>query len=75
MKEMLIQFGTGLLAKLIRYALTAVGGTGVAVSMPDGQPIHADQLAGGIVAIVVALGWSLWEDRVKAKKANSDNKA
>lgn len=68
MKETLTKLGTGLIAKLIRYALTGAGGVGLSTSMPDGQPINFEHLAAGLASIVVALGWSLWEDRIKKQQ-------
>ncbi len=75
MKNTLIQLGTGLIAKLLRYAITAAGGTIASTSMADGKPLDVEQLAGGIAAVLVALGWSVWEDRVKAKTGEAASAA
>jgi hypothetical protein len=69
MKETLIKLGTGLIAKLIRYALTGAGGTAIATSGPDGQALDVTQLAAGVSSVAVAIGWSLWEDYVKKRQA------
>lgn len=60
-KEILIKLATGLFAKLLRYAIAAGGG---AAAVDDSSVI---QTSAGIAAIVVSLGWSIWEDRMKAK--------
>lgn len=69
MKETLIKLGTGLIAKLLRYAISGAGATAIATSAPDGKPIDVEQLAGGLAAVVVPVLWSVWEDRVKKAKA------
>lgn len=71
MKETITKLGTGLIAKLIRYALTGAGGTAIAASSADGKPVEVEHLAAGISAVVVALGWSMWEDRVKKTQATA----
>jgi len=70
MKETLIKLGTGLIAKLLRYALTGAG-TAFATVTPDGKPVELEHVAAGLSAVVVALGWSLWEDYVKRKAATA----
>lgn len=65
-KQFLINFATGIFAKLIRYALVASGGV---AAVDDGSVL---QTASGIAAIVVSIGWSLWEDRMKSK-AKTEN--
>ena len=70
MKETLIKLGTGLFAKVIRYVLTAAGGTVAATSGVDGgAALNVEQLATGAAVLVVSFGWSMWEDRVKNRQA------
>lgn len=65
MKETLIKLATGFVAKLLRYALTAAGATSLT------HDPQIEQTASGIAAILIAIGWSVWEDRVKAKANKS----
>jgi hypothetical protein len=71
MKETLIKLLTGALAKGVRYALTMAGGAGV-VDGATGETYEPEKLAAGIAAVVVPFIWSIWEDRVKKRKAESN---
>ncbi len=70
MKETLVKLGTGIIAKLLRYGLTAAGGAAISTS-PEKGGLNVEQLAAGLSAIIVAFGLSVWEDRVKKKAAES----
>jgi len=67
-KETLIKLGTGIVAKFVRHALTAAGGTATLTS-GDGPGVNEQQLAAGIATVLVSWGWSVWEDRVKKRQA------
>lgn len=48
---------------LLRHALTVAAGGLVTTGYIDADT--ADQLSGGVIA-VIAIGWSIWDKRVKA---------
>lgn len=69
-KELVIKLATGLAAKVIRYALVAIGGMGANDSVTkDG--VDVQQLGVAIGAILGSYLWSLWEDRIKKRAAAS----
>jgi hypothetical protein len=73
-KEMLTKLATGLIAKIIRYAITAAG-TSVAIASDGKEGVNVDQLATGIGIVVSALLWSMWEDWMKKRQAAQEQKA
>ena len=56
---------TGILAKLIRYTLATSGGVMLAAAIPGNKSIDPGSVAEAVAPLVVALLWSLYEDRVK----------
>jgi tartrate dehydratase alpha subunit/fumarate hydratase class I-like protein len=69
-KELIIKFATGLIAKLIRYLIAAIGGTTATASVSD-TGVNIMEMAAGIATIGVSVAWSMWEDRVKKAKAEA----
>lgn len=61
-KELILRLLTGNIAKLVRYAITAWGAHDAAVST-DWAKLE------GAIGIILALAWSIAEDRYKASKA------
>lgn len=64
-KALIINLLTGVFAKGIRYALTAVGGAVAAGSNKDAG-VDTAQLASGLATVLVSLAWSWWEYRVRS---------
>lgn len=67
-KEALIKLATGVIAKLLRYTIASAGAVTVEGGVNNPNP-SVEQVAAGISAIAVSIGWSLWEDYVKKKAA------
>lgn len=68
MKETMTKLATGIIAKLIRYAATTIGGGAAIGATTGGEIINVEQFAAGLGSIIVAFAWSMWEDRVKRKE-------
>ncbi len=67
-KELAVKLLTGLIAKLVRYGLVAAGGS-AAVESVNASGTDVTQMAAGVSGVIVALVWSIWEDRQKKKAA------
>lgn len=61
-KDLFTSMATGLIAKLVRYGIVAISGTS---AISDETWAHVLGFSGAAAAI----GWSIWEDRVKARAA------
>ena len=64
-KDLIINLLTGVLAKGIRYALTAAGGAAIAAGSTKIGGVDLLEFATGAATIITSLGWSWWEDRVR----------
>ena len=66
-KDLIISLLTGIFAKGIRYALTAIGGA-IAANANKDAGVDITQLASGAATVLVSLAWSWWEDRVRSSQ-------
>lgn len=64
-KDFIINLLTGVLAKGIRYALTAAGGAAIAAGSTKVGGVDLLEFSTGAATIITSLGWSWWEDRVR----------
>ena len=67
-KELIQKLMTGLLAKLVRYALATAGGATLLKALPADAPVDPMAISVGVVEIVFPLLWSWWEDRVRSNQ-------